>query len=659
MKNGSVLYKLNKAPGSDLYISNSGIAAFFDHSYHFRKQLIINFYSPEGIRLSSLEFLAAYLFGFSEDGDIMGISTPEKFTVYYIKDKRTVTYPKCMSFDIGPAGNYLVCSDEKNITVYEREELSYTSEINSNIRKIKIVDDSTYCFITRNEFVLKDLRDDKTIFSNSLEQGYTYNDLLLIGQRIFLGINSRQKNILKGYLSEYSDNKLTTPLLYNQNDYYKSPSESFISDSLYDPVPWPFFPYDNPRTVWNHYEQHMGTSYAYLHQGLDIITPIEEPTYTIQQGVVKLVMTTGGSVYWRTAVSPVQQSGRSNGWLYAHLIETTIPVFPGDTVEIHEYIGDIIQWYDDWGHIHLVEINDSGLVWLYEDDEWGINFNPLLALQPLIDTIAPVIMRFGPNSAFKFCTNETSNYLPGNNLSGEIDIIIRVVDYIGESEWQQPAFKSYYWIKRISDDSIVYPKKLGHILNHKYSMYASTSYTPYAKVIYKLDAGHPAPSWMNTTRNFYHVITNNNGDELIDTSERFLSLDTREFYDGYYRIYVEVFDPSGNSSLDSMDVKFNNGIIVSSNDEMPVMNSYLYQNYPNPFNPSTTISFQIAEPARVILKLYDLLGSEAAVLLDEFRETGYHKVNFNADDYNLSSGFYIYKLSSGKYNDSKKLIIMK
>ena len=116
------------------------------------------------------------------------------------------------------------------------------------------------------------------------------------------------------------------------------------AQSNYDPIPWPFFPFDSMRTVWDHYEQHMGLGGAnsYLHQGLDLITPIGEPTYSVIDGYVKLVLTIGGDSYWRTAISDTQIAGRSDGWLSAHLIQRTIQFDIGDTVQIHDYLGDIV-----------------------------------------------------------------------------------------------------------------------------------------------------------------------------------------------------------------------------------------------------------------------------------------------------------------------------
>ncbi len=83
----------------------------------------------------------------------------------------------------------------------------------------------------------------------------------------------------------------------------------------------------------------------------------------------------------------------------------------------------------------------------------------------------------------------------------------------------------------------------------------------------------------------------------------------------------------------------------------------LYQNYPNPFNPNTVISYQLPVAGYVTLKVYDLLGKEVATLVDEYKETGRYEIEFDAK--NLSSGIYYYKLNSGEYFQTKKMMLMK
>lgn len=83
----------------------------------------------------------------------------------------------------------------------------------------------------------------------------------------------------------------------------------------------------------------------------------------------------------------------------------------------------------------------------------------------------------------------------------------------------------------------------------------------------------------------------------------------------------------------------------------------LYQNYPNPFNPSTTIRYQLSVDSKVNLKVYDILGQEIEILVDEFQSAGSYEILFNSQ--NLSSGVYYYKLTSNNKSDIKKMILIK
>ena len=83
----------------------------------------------------------------------------------------------------------------------------------------------------------------------------------------------------------------------------------------------------------------------------------------------------------------------------------------------------------------------------------------------------------------------------------------------------------------------------------------------------------------------------------------------------------------------------------------------LEQNYPNPFNPNTTISFQIPRSELIKIVVYNMLGKEVAVLLNEEREAGRYEVNF--DGKNLSSGIYFYTINAGNFTSTRKMILMK
>lgn len=90
--------------------------------------------------------------------------------------------------------------------------------------------------------------------------------------------------------------------------------------------------------------------------------------------------------------------------------------------------------------------------------------------------------------------------------------------------------------------------------------------------------------------------------------------------------------------------------------EVPTVYS-LSQNYPNPFNPTTNIKFALPKSGNVSIKVYDILGNLVYTIYDGYKAAGEYSAKF--DGSNLSSGIYFYKISSGGFNDVKKMILMK
>ncbi len=83
----------------------------------------------------------------------------------------------------------------------------------------------------------------------------------------------------------------------------------------------------------------------------------------------------------------------------------------------------------------------------------------------------------------------------------------------------------------------------------------------------------------------------------------------------------------------------------------------LHQNFPNPFNPSTTIKYSVPVYQKVSIKIFDVLGNEAAVLVDEIKSPGEYNAEFNAAGF--SSGIYYYRMTAGNYSETKKMILLK
>jgi sialate O-acetylesterase len=109
-------------------------------------------------------------------------------------------------------------------------------------------------------------------------------------------------------------------------------------------------------------------------------------------------------------------------------------------------------------------------------------------------------------------------------------------------------------------------------------------------------------------------------------------------------------------SLDYIGVRGSTAVDVKTETQLPLTFA-LEQNYPNPFNPSTTIKYQLPMASMVNLKIYNLLGQEVETLVNERQPAGKYQIEFDASK--LASGMYIYRIQSGYYHVSKKMLLLK
>ena len=113
----------------------------------------------------------------------------------------------------------------------------------------------------------------------------------------------------------------------------------------------------------------------------------------------------------------------------------------------------------------------------------------------------------------------------------------------------------------------------------------------------------------------------------------------------YYRL--KQFDFDGSYKIyDAVEVNFET-----------VKEYSLEQNYPNPFNPTTEINYNLAKSGNITLKVYNILGSEVATLVNGFVEAGKHTVKFDATDF--TSGIYFYTIKADNFTATRKMILMK
>ncbi len=112
-------------------------------------------------------------------------------------------------------------------------------------------------------------------------------------------------------------------------------------------------------------------------------------------------------------------------------------------------------------------------------------------------------------------------------------------------------------------------------------------------------------------------------------------------------IYAQNVNPNGTLG--------NTGVFINSNSEPAEFS--LFQNYPNPFNPVTVIRYSLAENRFVTVNVYDILGNKVTSLVNEKQNAGRHSVEWNAGKF--PSGVYCYKINTGDFTDTKKMILLK
>ncbi len=98
--------------------------------------------------------------------------------------------------------------------------------------------------------------------------------------------------------------------------------------------------------------------------------------------------------------------------------------------------------------------------------------------------------------------------------------------------------------------------------------------------------------------------------------------------------------------------------IQNISNEIPEKYS-LSQNHPNPFNPTTKINYELRTTNYVTLKVFDISGKEITTLIDQRQNAGTYQVTFNSSEYNLPSGIYFYRMETGSFKDTKKMVIVK
>ena len=321
-------------------------------------------------------------------------------------------------------------------------------------------------------------------------------------------------------------------------------------------LPWPLGT-NTQRAVGNTYAEYQNYGGSpYLHPGIDVLGADFEPVYAVSSGYVKAILTTSAQYHWRVAIGDSAGSGTGGGYLYAHLDEPTIAVNVGDFVTRGQYLGDLVPWpVANFTHCHFARIEDQGVQW---SGNWLCTRNPHTRLRDLTENTPPVFENALGSDAFAFCHDETSNYLDPADLNGIIDVIVKVSDQIA-SPWVCSVEEIRYSIfPAAAPEAFVVENKLAVRFDMPLDTYQGGPMDPFlVDLLYKED------SVCNTngdyiSRDFYHVITNSNGDDDFDAGDLGQAWDTSSIPDGNYIIEVTAWDAAGNSAVQQMQVTVDN-----------------------------------------------------------------------------------------------------
>ena len=379
-------------------------------------------------------------------------------------------------------------------------------------------------------------------------------DLRVSGDGVFLGQRSVAGGSSTGSLVQLA---ATGPILI-QTRSAQLPTASSLGGALHPAagIPWPLAP-NAQHPIGNTYAEYQNYGGSpYMHPGIDVLGDDGQAVFAVDSGVVKAILTTSASLHWRVAIGQAG-AGTTTGYLYAHLDQPTIAVNVGDSVVRGQYLGDLVPWpVAGFTHCHFARLEDTGTVW---SGDWLCTDNPHLDLRTSGDTTPPFFEDAVGMDLFAFCDNETSNYQAPNALTGAVDIIAHVGDLLA-STWVCAVQELRYTIHPAGDPgSPVVDDKLAVSFDMELDTYANGPFDPFlVALLYKEDATCDTDGDYNS-REFFHVITNSDGNQLYEPSDQAEAWDTALLPDGDYVIRVTARDAAGNSATASMTVTTSNG----------------------------------------------------------------------------------------------------
>lgn len=495
------------------------------------------------------------------------ISNNKRFCAFH--DMQRVNILDIINHDIKTIGgsNVFDVSNSGNVAVFDEKSLSVKYDhnifpVNEPVYKI-IFFKNQPLFISRQRIFLPEGSGLKTVFETTTGRVF---DVAVFSDKLYISIKKEMQHEFE-FTAYKSDNlTLFTPVdqtYLKRNEVSKNKNASNPAAARFNSLPNEAI--SNPINFFNDtVYQPVGNSYSeiqeyngavpYLHPGVDLLGNYHDETRSVKKGYVKAVLTTSAEFHWRIAIANENTANQTQGYLYAHLDELTIPYAVGDSVEESDIVGLLVDFpVTGFVHCHFARITDSGATW---NGGWWTFDNPLSYITNFFDSISPQFEKTINNDAFAFRkTNGT--YLSPDSLYGNVQVISKVYDRIN-ADWHSDVNKLRYNLSPLASPQILLLDTFAYEYNFFTDVYPAGSYnSEVIDIIYSRDA-NCFSTGDYSIRDFYHIVTNSDGNDTINSNDALQVFNTQNFQDGSYIFRVIASDPSGNTSLDSMIIQIKN-----------------------------------------------------------------------------------------------------
>ena len=662
----SLLYRVTDPCGDGLYLSDTGWLATVTAEGNPWGNKRLRLYARNGRLAAQAELLAPHAFALSGYGHILAAAGAEETVVLAGESGRVWRLPAALQVAVSRDGSTVATADSRRVRVWRDGVEQAEFQVQEPTVRSLALDGRgrRVALATRTRLRVWDVPERRLLFERGAGSRRTFREVRFWGDRLAVGLQQRTRGETAGVawllgpegriLERRSSGAENLPTLPRELRKTSKPEENrpFIR--------WPYAPFDSVYAIGNTYEEFQ--RYAgyppYLHPGVDLLAPPATPVYSVSDGVVKAVLTISGQWHWRIAVGDSATPDTSEGWLYAHLEQTSIAFGVGDTVHLGDYLGKLVYWpTHNFHHCHFVKVREAGVVW---DGRWDAVFNPLDVLRPRTDSTAPVFSAItlpdGRRVLAAFCENETDRYLSPDSVRGKVDVVVKVADHVGSPDWACSVYELSYTVRDLRRDSVVVGPVLAAHLSHVIPRYLGTPALTH--VLYKDDDVLRSFGDYDA-RIFYHVVTNSDGDSLLELSDTQRCLDTTVLPDGPYEIKIVARDAAGNRTDWRVPFRVENHSatgVAEQKDERTPRRFTISRPYPNPFNGRTVVFGEASGGDRVRVSVFDARGR----LVERTRlvpRGGRFRWVWAARD--LPSGVYLARFSCGPERRLVKLLLLR